>query len=107
MQKSLNLKISTKIVFGFSLVIILAILIGSIGYFSLGTINSSMQSMYNNNLLPIRYLGEVRRELLTIRGDVFKYIGTNKSDEREELERSIAKALKCLRSLLTDLRKQA
>jgi len=100
MQKSLNLKISTKIILGFSLVIILAILIGGIGYFSLGNINSSMQSMYNNNLLPIRYLGEVRRELLTIRGDVFKYIGTTKPDECEKLERSIANSFEMLKEPL-------
>jgi len=104
MQKSLNLKISTKIVLGFSLVIILAILIGGIGYFSLGTMNSSMQSMYNNNLLPIRYLGEVRRELLTIRGDVFKYIGTEKPDECEKLERSIANSFEMLKGPLNSFK---
>lgn len=100
MQKLFNIKISTRIILGFSLVIFLTILIGGIGFLSLSTINSSMESMYNNNLLPIRYLGEIRRELLTIRGDVFRYIGTSNPSEYPTLENSIANSFKSIKEPL-------
>ena len=97
MKKSLKIKVSTRIVFGFSLLILLAVMIGGVAFFSLSTINAGMESMYANNLLPIRYLGEVRRELLTIRGDVFKYVGTDNLSEYAELEKGINNSFKILK----------
>lgn len=105
MKKKLRLKISTRIVMGFSLVIFLAILVGGIGFYSLKTINTSMESMYNNNLLPIRYLGEIRNELLTIRGDVFRYIGTSNYSEYEELEGNILNSFKAIKEPLSNFKK--
>jgi len=96
-KKYKSLKISAKVILGFSLVILLVIIVGSIAFLGLTKINASMQSMYSNNLLPIRYLGEARRELLTIRGDVFKYIGTNDSADYEEIEKSITTSFKALK----------
>ncbi len=104
MQKSHSIKISTRIVVGFSVVIILAILIGGIGFFSLDTINKSMRSMYSNNLLPIRYLGEVRRELLTIRGDAFKYMGTDNLSKCEVLENNMANSFQILKEPLASFK---
>lgn len=87
--KLFNLKIAARMRLGFALLIVLTVLIGGIAIFSLGTINDSMKSMYAKNLMPIRYLGEIRRELLTIRGDVFQYIGTVDTTKYPELEKSI------------------
>lgn len=93
----LNLRISTRIVFGFTLVIILSVIVGAIAFFSLGTINKGMESMYRNNLLPIRYLSEIDSELLMIRGDVYRYISTDNSLEFEEIEKSIAVSFNTLK----------
>jgi methyl-accepting chemotaxis protein len=90
---------------GFSSVIFLAILIGGIGFYSLKTINTSMESMYSNNLLPIRYLGEIRNELLTIRGDVFRYIGTSNYSEYEGLENNIINSFKAIQEPLSNFKK--
>ena len=105
MKQLFKLKISARIILGFSLVIILTIVIGGIAFFSLSTINGSMESMYTNNLLPIRYLGEARRELLTIRGDVFKYFGTSNTTEYAELEKSFGSSFKALNDSMDKFQK--
>lgn len=96
MKQLFNLKILTRMILGFSLVTIFTAVIGGISFFSLGSINNGIQSMYHKNLLPIRYLGEIRRELLTIRGDVFKYVETSNSTELAKLDKSIGTSFQLL-----------
>lgn len=98
--KFFNFKIAARMIFGFSLVIVLTAIIGGIGFSSLSTINGSMRSMYTKNLLPIRYLGEIRRELLTIRGDVFQYVMAEDSSEYDELDKSISSCFQMLKESL-------
>lgn len=104
MRKFIKLKISAKIILGFTIVIILTLLIGTIAYNSLNTINDGMKSMYHNNLLPIRYLGEARRDLLTIRGDVFKLVATANTSEYPALEKSITKSFTTLKESMKQYR---
>jgi len=99
--KFFNFKIAARMISGFSLVIVLTAVIGGIGFSSLGTINGSMRSMYTNNLLPIRYLGEIRRELLTIRGDVFQYVAAEDNSEYDDLEKSISNCFQMLKEALS------
>ncbi len=89
-NKLFKLNISTRIILGFSLVIFLTVAIGGIAFSSLGTINDGLESIYSHNLMAIRYLGETRSELFSIRGDVFKYAGTDDTSEYPELGRSIS-----------------
>ncbi len=105
MQALFRVKISARIIFGFTMVIILSIIVGGIAFYSLGTINKGMESMYSDNLLPIRYLGEARRELLTIRGDVFKYIGSTNTSEYAKLEESFASSFKALNDTMDKFQK--
>jgi predicted hydrolase (HD superfamily) len=90
-------KISTRIRLGFGIVIILVLILGGTAFFSLAKINEGMESMYANNLLPIRYLGEVNRELLTIRGDVYRYTGIKDSAKYAEIEKNITNSFKDLK----------
>jgi len=96
-KKSFKLNISARIVLGFSLVIFLTIAIGAIAFFSLGTVNDGVESMYSHNLMSVRYLGEARSELFSVRGDVFKYAGTEDSSEYPELGRSINNSFKTIK----------
>ncbi|MDD4503553.1 MAG: methyl-accepting chemotaxis protein [Clostridiaceae bacterium] len=105
MRQLFNLKIRGKIVLGFTIVNILIALIGSIAFFSLSTINDGMESMYNNNLQSIRFLGDVRRDLLTIRGDVYRYISTDNSEEYKELEKDITNSFKTLNESMIKFKK--
>lgn len=97
MRQLFKLKIRGKIVLGFTIVNILMALIGSIAFFSLSTINDGMESMYNNDLQSIRFLGDVRRDLLIIRGDVYRYISTDNSAEYKELEKDIVNCFKTIK----------
>ena len=99
-KKLFDLKISTRIILGFSSVIILTAIMGGIAFFSLGTVSNSMNTMYADNLLPIRYLAEVNADLLQIRGDVFKYVGTQNKSEYTALEESISNSFKALKDSL-------
>lgn len=94
MKKFPRVKISTRVVLGFSLLIIFTLAIGGVAYFSLGTINEGSMSMYSNNLLSVRYLGEARSELFSIRGDFYRYTGTEDSSLYPELGRSINESFK-------------
>lgn len=102
MKKLLELKISAKIILGFTFVIILTLLIGTIAFNSLGNINDGVQSMYRKDLLPIRYLSEARRELLTIRGDVYRYIATVNAAEYATIEKSISSNFKALKESMVE-----
>lgn len=100
MRQLFKLKLSARIRLGFAMVIILTAIIGVISYFSLGTINNGIQTMYNNNLLPIRYLGEINRELLTVRGDVYRFIGAKDSSEYAGIEQAITTSFTKLKESL-------
>lgn len=89
MKLFMNLKISTKIIFGFLVAIAISTCIGAVSYFSLLNVNQSMENLYNNSLVPIKHLGEVRRDFLTIRGDLFKLIATEETAKRKDLEKKI------------------
>lgn len=106
-NKLFKLNISGRIVLGFSLVIFLTFAIGSIAFFSLGTINGGIDSMYSNNLLPIRYLGETRSELFSIRGDVYKYTGTDDQSQYPELGRSINDSFKKIKESMNKFKEIA
>ncbi|HWQ30426.1 MAG TPA: MCP four helix bundle domain-containing protein, partial [Negativicutes bacterium] len=48
----------------------------------------------------LRYLSEVHADLLQIRGDVFKYVGTDNKSEYTALEDSINSSFKSLKDSL-------
>lgn len=96
--------ISTRIILGFTLVIFLTIAIGGISHFSLVTINEGMESMYSNNLISLRYLGDARSELFSIRGDVYKYAGTDDQSEYPQLGRNINESFTKIREDMQKLK---
>lgn len=67
-----NMKTSTKLIAGFTLVAMIALVIAIVGYVNMNTINDGVASMYNDRLLPISQIGQINQHLYTIRGDVFK-----------------------------------
>lgn len=89
MKLFMNLKISAKIVSGFLIAIAISTCIGAVSYFSLMNVNQSMETLYSDSLVPIKYLGEVRRDFLIIRGDLFKLIATEEAAKRKDLEKKI------------------
>ncbi len=84
-----NLKISAKIILGFSITVAISTCIGAVSYFSLLNVNSGMDKLYNTSLIPIKYLGEIRRDFLTMRGDLYDLIATEEAAKRKDIEKKI------------------
>ncbi|MDP4146231.1 MAG: methyl-accepting chemotaxis protein [Bacillota bacterium] len=59
-----NLKIKTKLLLCFILVAIFTAVVGTVGIANMYSISSKGQSMYDNNLISIRNLSDVQRNLL-------------------------------------------
>ena len=69
-----NLKTSTKLFGGFGAVVVLMVIIAVLGYTSVNTVNNSLKSMYNDQTIPIRDIGEADMTLYKLRGDVYKFV---------------------------------
>ncbi|MCE1254578.1 MAG: methyl-accepting chemotaxis protein [Anaerolineae bacterium] len=68
-----NLKVGTKLIGGFLFMALMVFVVATVGYFNMGSINNSMDSLYYNRTLPISYVGKADTALYTMRGDVYKY----------------------------------
>ena len=66
-----NLKTSTKLFGGFGAVVVLMVIIAVLGYTSVNTVNNNLTSMYNDQTIPIRDVGEADMTLYKLRGDVY------------------------------------
>ncbi|MCC5910661.1 MAG: methyl-accepting chemotaxis protein [Clostridiaceae bacterium] len=67
MKGFMNLKIRTKLIAAFLVIILLMGVIGSIGIINMNQINENMNLMYTDRLLPIQNISNVRGNILTIR----------------------------------------
>ena len=69
-----NLKISTKLIISFGIVLVLLIAIAVTGYIGIANVNAKLDSLYHDQTLPIEYLGNAETALYNFRGNVYKYI---------------------------------
>jgi len=65
-----NLKIQNKLLGAFSVVALIAGLIGWIGYSGLSTIGSNADELYQNRMIPVKNLGNANSEFLKVRIDL-------------------------------------
>jgi methyl-accepting chemotaxis protein len=69
-----NLKVSVKLILGFSLIIVLMLGISVIGYLNMGLIKNGGVNLYNNGVVPMKELHKIDSQMMIFRGDVYKYI---------------------------------
>jgi methyl-accepting chemotaxis protein len=69
-----NIKTGAKLIGGFLIVCAMMIVVGLIGFTSTQTMSGHVQSVYTDNLLPIKDLGAVTAELNMTRGDLYRYM---------------------------------
>lgn len=69
-----NIKTGNKLVGGFVFATIITIVVIVLGLTSMTSINTSLQSMYHQNLNPVIYLGKMDSAFLLLRGDVYRYL---------------------------------
>ncbi len=83
-----NVKTGVKLIGGFVAVALLLVLVAVLGYLNIETVNSNLESLYDDDLVPTNQLGDVQDAFLTIRGDVYKYFVD--AEERSAIEKEIA-----------------
>jgi len=82
-----NMKTGTKLIGGYLIVSLLLVAVAVLGYTSMKGLNTGMVEMYENQLLPVAYLGDARSALYAIRGDVFK--GFFLTEEMDRIQQAV------------------
>lgn len=86
-----NLKMVQKLVPAFLIIALLIGIVGFIGINNMRIINANAVSMHDYNLRSIRYLSTLRQNVADVRGDLFRLIYLeNTDDDKEDLENGIA-----------------
>ncbi|MEI7847779.1 MAG: MCP four helix bundle domain-containing protein, partial [Chloroflexota bacterium] len=87
-----NLKTSVKLIGSFILIAILLVALAVLSFFQMKSINDGMTTMYFDRLVPVKQLGNIKADLYTIRGDVYKALLI--PDEKAASEASIPVLIK-------------
>lgn len=86
--KSINLKISQKLILCFLITAIFIGIVGVIGITSIKSINSNASSMYKNNLLPLNELKTLKENSLKISEMLSTMIYENNNDKIDQLQQN-------------------
>ena len=101
-----NLKVSMKLVISFSIVLVLAIVVGVVGILGMSSINSAGDDLYNENVIAISAMGGIRenlqRQIVQTRNIV---INAGDSDKIRDHQNSIAALEKDIEALFADYEK--
>lgn len=84
-----NIKVKTKLLLSFILLILMMAGISIIGIWSLHTVGTNSNEMYQSNLQSIRLLDDVKQLLVTIKGDTFELFYNQNTSKKETLLKNI------------------
>jgi len=79
-----NLKVSKKLFLGFGIATLLTITVGVISYKSLNEMTKGKQEIYNENLIPVKILGEINSAMYKTRGDARSIVIAKTLEEKEQ-----------------------
>src|SRR5665647_291329 len=86
-----NLKVGTKLMAGFLIVILFLMTISVISYFSINKVDNGVSAIYDDMLIPLRQLGNAEASFYMTRGDMYKFILI--PEERDAIEKEIQKEI--------------
>lgn len=86
-----NLKIAQKIILCFLLISIIMGGVGFIGISEMKKINVNSTSMYENNLIHLRKVGELKENFLQIHSNLISLLTTKDATKKQEIEAEINK----------------
>ncbi|MCX7976175.1 MAG: methyl-accepting chemotaxis protein [Bellilinea sp.] len=69
-----NIKTSNKLLIGFGVLVLLLIGTAAAGLFGLQQVATNSENMYQNQTLPIDWVGKANATLYKLRGDIYKYL---------------------------------
>lgn len=82
-----DVKMSTKLLGSFGIMVVLMIIIVVVGYIGMNDINNGMTELYYDRTLPIQQVGKANAAFYKMRGDVYKYLLI--VEEREKVQSDI------------------
>src|SRR3989304_5422593 len=86
-----DLKVKMKLIAGFLTVAALMVVMGIFGLRSMGSIRENLSDIYENQLLPITHMAQVRGTMLRVRTNVLQHIIAQDAGKMHEFEEQIAK----------------
>lgn len=86
-----NLKIAQKLIFGFLLISLLMAGVGVIGISEIRRINANSTAMYEDNLIHLRRVGELKENFLQIHSDLLSLLTTRDTVKKQEIKTEIEK----------------
>jgi len=95
-----NLKIQNKLLAGFGAVILMMVIVAVIGLFMLQQLSTSLNAMYSENLLKISHLDDIDEAILTVRGDLYRYLVV--VDQRSKTKATLDEGLASIDTLMKD-----
>jgi methyl-accepting chemotaxis protein len=69
-----NLRIRTKLLTSFFLVALFILIVGIAGMVNTRKINSNLNNIYNNDLLSVKTVGDIKTNIITIRADTLQLL---------------------------------
>ena len=96
-----NLKISQKLISSFIIVALLIGVVGFIGLYNMNTINSNAVVMHDYNLESIKSLTTTKQNFADIRSDLLKLVyQENKNNQNDSIKKEITELIKETNSLI-------
>lgn len=89
-----NLKIAQKLILCFLLIAIIMGVVGFIGISEIRKINANSNSMYEDNLMHLREVGELKENFLQIHSDLISLLSTKDDMKKKQIETEIEKLTK-------------
>ncbi len=86
-----NLRIAPKLIICFLLISFIMGVVGAIGILEIRKINNNSSTMYNDNLLHIRRVGELKENFLLIHSDLQSLLTIKDSSKKQTIEDEIQK----------------
>lgn len=77
-----DIKIGKKLIFGFLIVVVIAVLISMVGYIFITNLDAMGDELYKNRLIPIDQIGKIDSALYSMRGDTYKAILIPEEEDR-------------------------
>ncbi|MDO9325733.1 MAG: MCP four helix bundle domain-containing protein, partial [Methanoregula sp.] len=68
-----DMKIGTKMIGGFLVVVLILVVVATIGYMNMGTMAAADTELYEGNTIPIGYLGIVDANFQQLRAEIYRY----------------------------------
>ncbi len=84
-----NLKVGTKLIISFFIMISMICLVGFLGISNMASMNHNIKSMYESDLVGIKSINMLKTNLTTIRADILLVLDPENASKRQEIESSI------------------